>query len=47
VLYFINPEYLGTFFEESILCGVGALGFAAFLIVAGYFVMQRIANIEV
>jgi tight adherence protein B len=47
VLYFINPEYLGTFFEDSVLCGVGALGFAAFLIVTGYFVMQRIANIEV
>jgi len=47
VLYFINPEYLGTFFEDSFLCGVGALGFAAFLIVTGYFVMQRIANIEV
>jgi tight adherence protein B len=47
VLYFINPEYLGTFFEDNFLCGVGALGFAAFLIVTGYFVMQRIANIEV
>ncbi len=47
VLYLINPEYLGTFFEDSFLCGVGALGFAGFLIVTGYFVMQRIANIEV
>jgi tight adherence protein B len=47
VLWFLNPEYLMTFFDYNVYCGVGALGCAGGLIAAGYFVMMRIADIEV
>jgi hypothetical protein len=37
-----------TFFSKgNALCGGIALGIAAILIVFGYFVMTRIANVEV
>jgi len=48
VLYFVNREYLMTFFKpENVPCGYIALGVAAFLIIAGYFTMQKLGNIEV
>lgn len=48
VLWFINRDYMMEFFTpENLICGVGALITAAFLIGIGYFVMTRIANIEV
>lgn len=47
VLWFLNPEYLMTFFDYNVYCGAGALGCAGGLIAAGYFVMMRIADIEV
>jgi tight adherence protein B len=48
LLWFINREYIMEFFKpENILCGGIALGVAGVLIVIGYFVMTRIANIEV
>lgn len=51
-LWFISPEYIGTFFEESPgtpqpLCGIVAVGTIVGMIIAGYFVMQKIADIEV
>ncbi len=48
VLWFVNRDYIMTFFEpENRVCGSIALGVAFFLIVTGYFVMMKIADIEV
>jgi tight adherence protein B len=51
-LWFISPQYIGTFFASSPstpqpLCGIIAVGTIVGMIVAGYFVMQKIADIEV
>jgi len=48
VLWFLNKEYIMEFFNpERAGCGYIALGVAGTLIVVGYFIMTRIANIEV
>ncbi len=48
ILWFLNRSYVMEFFnKDTIWCGGGALGCAGILIVVGYFVMTRIANIEV
>ncbi len=48
VLWFVNREYIMTFFEpENRVCGSIALAVAFFLIVIGYTVMMKIADIEV
>jgi tight adherence protein B len=48
VLWFINKDYMLEFFTpENLVCGVASLVTAAFLIGIGYFVMTRIAKIEV
>ena len=48
VLWFLNRSYVMEFFNKpNALCGGIALGVAALLIISGYFVMTRIANIEV
>jgi tight adherence protein B len=46
-LWFLNPEYMGAFFNKGPWCGFGALGLAGGLIVSGYFIMMKIADIEV
>lgn len=46
-LWFVNNEYMKGLFEAGPVCGFGALGAALFLIAIGYFVMSRIADIEV
>jgi tight adherence protein B len=51
-LWFISPEYIGTFFQATPatpqpLCGIIAVGTIIGMIIAGYFVMQKIADIEV
>lgn len=46
-LWFVNNEYMKGLFEAGPGCGFGALGAALFLIAIGYFVMTRIADIEV
>lgn len=46
VLWFINRDYIMSFFE-NIYCGIISLSCAGFLIGIGYFVMTRIADIEV
>ena len=47
-LYLVNREYMMEFFrEENRLVGSIALGIAVLLILAGYFVMNKIADIEV
>ena len=48
ILWFLNRDYVMTLFSKSnALCGGIALGLAAILIVVGYFVMNRIGNVEV
>ena len=48
VLWFLNKEYILEFFNpKNGICGYIALGAAGLLIVVGYFIMTRIANIEV
>lgn len=51
-LWFISPEYIGQFFAENGIisqpaCGIIAIAVIVGLIVSGYFVMQKIADIEV
>jgi tight adherence protein B len=48
ILWFLNRDYVMEFFSKgNILCGGIALGGALILIAVGYFVMTRIANVEV
>ena len=51
-LWFVSPEYIGAFFDESAnlpqpLCGIIAVVTIVGMIAAGYFVMMKIADIEV
>ncbi|HAV77514.1 MAG TPA: secretion system protein [Anaerolineae bacterium] len=51
-LWFISPEYIGSFFNPNPIlpqpaCGLIAVAVIIGMITAGYFVMQRIADIEV
>jgi len=46
-LWFANNEYMKGLFERGPVCGFSALGAALFLIILGYVVMMRIADIEV
>jgi tight adherence protein B len=46
-LWFVSPEYIGSFFDNGPVCGWSAVGTIVGMIVAGYFVMMKIADIEV
>ena len=46
LLWFINQEYMGEFFK-NIVCGGTALGVGLVMIAIGYFIMMKIADIEV
>jgi tight adherence protein B len=47
ILYFINRDYMMEFFKpENVPCGYIALGLSALLIIAGYFAMNKLADIE-
>jgi tight adherence protein B len=51
-LWFVSPEYIGSFFDENPvlpqpLCGIVVVVTIVSMIVAGYFVMMKIADIEV
>jgi tight adherence protein B len=51
-LWFISPEYIGTFFlatpaTPQPMCGIIAVSTIVGMIILGYFVMQKIADIEV
>ncbi|HSB00764.1 MAG TPA: type II secretion system F family protein [Anaerolineales bacterium] len=46
-LWFISPEYIGSFFDRGAFCGWLAVGTIVGMIVAGYLVMMKIADIEV
>ncbi len=47
VLWFINREYIMSIFSKGVVVGACILIAAGFLIGLGYFIMMRIANIEV
>ena len=46
-LWFVSPEYIGSFFARGPVCGWSAVGVVVGMIAAGYFVMMKIADIEV
>jgi len=46
-LWFISPEYIGSFFDRGPFCGWLAVGTILIMILSGYFVMMKIADIEV
>ena len=46
-LWFVSPEYIGSFFARGPLCGWSAVVTVVGMIAAGYFVMMKIADIEV
>lgn len=48
ILYLLNREYMMEFFKpESFPCGYIALGVGGLMIVAGYFAMNKIGQVEV
>jgi tight adherence protein B len=48
VLYLLNREYMMEFFKaENVPCGYISLGLGGLLIVIGYFVMNKLGEIEV
>lgn len=46
-LWFVSPEYIGSFFDRGPVCGWLAVGLIVGMIASGYFVMMKIADIEV
>jgi tight adherence protein B len=46
-LWFIAPDYIGYFFARGPACGWAAVGTIVGMIASGYFVMMKIADIEV
>lgn len=47
ILWLINRDYMLEFFSEPKWCGISMLSCGALMIVAGYFIMERIADIEI
>ena len=47
LLWFISNDYIMSIFDNGPLCGFSAIGTGLFLIAIGYFVMMKIADIEV
>ena len=46
-LWFVSPDYIASFFDRGPLCGWLAVGTIVGMIASGYFVMMKIADIEV
>jgi tight adherence protein B len=46
-LWFVSPDYISSFFSMGPFCGWLAVGVIVGMIAAGYFVMMKIADIEV
>ncbi len=46
ILFALNPDYMNEYFKHE-ACGYICLGVAALLIIIGYFVMNKIGDIEV
>jgi tight adherence protein B len=48
LLWFVNSEYMGQFFRpENLVCGLSAIGLGVVMIAIGYFIMMKIADIQV
>ncbi|MFZ5879937.1 MAG: type II secretion system F family protein [Chloroflexota bacterium] len=47
VLWFLNPDYLRSLEGGGAYCVIGVIGSVVFLIVVGYVIMMKIADIEV
>jgi tight adherence protein B len=47
VLWFLNPQYLMSFMDAGPFCAAGAAIVVIILIGLGFFIMMRIADIEV
>ena len=47
ILWLVNRPYMMQFFLEPKICGIGMLCLGAVMIMIGYFIMQKIADIEV
>lgn len=48
LLWFINQQYMGQFFEpQNLLCGGGSLAVGVIMIAIGYVIMMKIADIQV
>src|SRR3972149_8030973 len=47
VLYALNRDYMMQFFEEPMICGLALLGTAGVMLVSGYFILTRIAKVEI
>ncbi|MBN1146828.1 MAG: type II secretion system F family protein [Anaerolineales bacterium] len=47
VLWLLNKPYMMQFFSEPKIVGIIALVVAALMIISGYFIMMKIANIDV
>lgn len=46
-LWFISPDYIMSFFDRGPLCGWAAVATVVIMIASGYFVMMKIADIEI
>jgi len=47
ILWALNRDYMMQFFEEPITCGLSILILAGVMLVAGYFILNRLASIEI
>lgn len=46
-LWMLNRDYVMQFFEEPVMCGASILGCSGIMIIIGWIVMNKIADIEV
>ena len=47
ILWALNRDYMMQFFEEPITCGLSILILAGVMLVAGYFILNRLASVEI
>ncbi len=47
LLWFISNDYISSIFDNGLACGLSVIGVGLFLISLGYFIMMKIADIEV
>lgn len=47
ILWGLNREYMMSFFEPPITCGISILALAGVMLVAGYYTLNRLGKIEI
>jgi tight adherence protein B len=47
ILFIINPTYMLAVFQKTVWCGWTMFGCSAVMILAGFFLIQRIVDIKV